>query len=85
MNDKDRIVEEVRKALNGLFDEPDRDWTRGVKTALCKACKTCNEEFSLYATELDRECPRISTSHRSLGCHWPLCMNLQYCNYHLVP
>ena len=25
MNDEDRIVEEVREALNGLFDEPDRE------------------------------------------------------------
>ena len=25
MNGKDRIVEEVREALNGLFDEPDRE------------------------------------------------------------
>ena len=32
MIDKVRIVDEVRRALNGLFDEPDGDWTRGVKT-----------------------------------------------------
>ena len=53
MNDKDRIVDEVRKALNGLFDEPDRDWTRGVKSALCEACTNCNDEYQMYAGGVD--------------------------------
>ena len=55
MIDKDKIVEEVRKALDELVEEPVEDWTRGVKTALCKACKKCNEELSLYAAGVDAD------------------------------
>ena len=31
MRDRDRIVDEVRGALNGLLRVPGRDWTTGVK------------------------------------------------------
>ena len=47
MPEKDAIVEEIRTALDGLFDRPGRrewkggDWTREVQFALCRAGWKC--------------------------------------------
>ena len=42
MSKKDRIVQELRAALDGLFFNPEHaDWGDKVRTALCKAGKAC--------------------------------------------
>ena len=53
MVDKDQIVCEVRKALHELHNKSVVDWTKEVKTALCKACKNHDRQFKLYASGMN--------------------------------
>ena len=54
MADKDQIVCEVRNALHELHNKQVVDWTKEVKTALCEACKRCNQQLKLYANGVDK-------------------------------
>ena len=54
MNDKDRIVEAVCRALDKLDELSVSDWTKEVKTALCNACceafKGSGQQVKLFAS-----------------------------------
>ena len=54
MADKEQIVREVHKALDEIHHRWVVDWTKEVKTALCKACKKCNRQLKLYANGVDK-------------------------------
>ena len=55
MPDKDKIISEVRAALDALFSKPALGnagkaiWTKEVTTTLCNACKACNPNFHFCA------------------------------------
>ena len=54
MADKEQIVREVHKALDEIHHPSVVGWTKEVKTALCKACKNCNEHLALFANGVDK-------------------------------
>ena len=57
MPDKDRIVDEVRTALDALYPDPNHGngnfGTSEVLTALCKACRACDPASFLCTKKKD--------------------------------